>query len=59
MDVLKTIQENFATAEFQNRDLSPFIKDLTARQLPHRLKSLVADGKLEDMGGSPKKYRLI
>lgn len=56
--VLVVIVERFGKNQFQNKDIAPFVKDLSARQIPSRLKKLVEDGKLEDLGGSPKSYRL-
>ena len=57
-EVLIVITENFPDSEFQNKDLSPLIKTLTARQIPSRLKKLIESGELIDCGGSPKKYKL-
>lgn len=57
-EVLVVITENFPDSEFQNKDLSPLIKTLTARQIPSRLKKLIESGELVDCGGSPKKYKL-
>lgn len=57
--IIDIIAANFDGIEFQNKDLSPLVKDLTARQIPSRLKRLVDAGKLQDLGGSPKKYKLI
>jgi hypothetical protein len=56
--IMDIIEANFSGVEFQNKDLSPLVKDLTARQIPSRLKKLVDAGKLQDLGGSPKKYKL-
>ena len=48
------------TEAFQNKDLSIISESLglTPRQMPSRLKRLVANGVLEDLGGSPKHYKL-
>lgn len=56
--IIDIIKSNFTNVEFQNKDLSPLVTDLTARQIPSRLKKLVDAGKLQDLGGSPKKYKL-
>lgn len=56
--IIAIIKANFNDSEFQNKDLSPLVVDLTARQIPSRLKKLVDAGKLQDLGGSPKKYKL-
>lgn len=57
-DILVVIKENFVDTTFQNKDLSPLIQNLSARQTPSRLKRLVESGQLEDLGGSPKSYKL-
>jgi len=57
--ILAVIQKNFDATEFQNKDITPFIEGLTARQVPSRIKKLVDAGKLTDLGGSPKKYILV
>lgn len=58
-DILKT----FGDKPFKNKDLSnvalPEKWSLTNRQTPSRLKKLVAAGKLEDLGGSPKSYKVV
>ena len=57
--ILAVIRKNFDATEFQNKDLSPLIDGLTARQVPSRIKKLVDAGLLTDLGGSPKKYILV
>ena len=59
--IIDIIAANFTGTAFQNKDLSPLVSDLglTSRQVPSRLKKLVDAGKLQDLGGSPKKYQLI
>jgi hypothetical protein len=57
--ILAVIRKNFDATEFQNKDLTPFIKNLTARQVPSRIKKLVDAGQLTDLGGSPKRYILV
>jgi len=57
--ILDVIRKNFDATEFQNKDLSPLIDGLTARQVPSRIKKLVDSGFLTDLGGSPKKYILV
>lgn len=52
---------NMKDKVFQNKDISKIIEEeyeIGARQLPSRLKRLVESEFLEDMGGSPKKYRI-
>lgn len=46
--------------EFKNSQLSPLCEELnlTNRQTPSRLKALKEEGFLEDLGGSPKKYKI-
>jgi hypothetical protein len=56
--ILEVIRLNFDATEFQNKDLSPLVQGLTARQVPSRIKKLVEAGHLADLGGSPKKYIL-
>jgi hypothetical protein len=56
--ILAVIRANFDATEFQNKDLSPLVQGLTARQVPSRIKKLVDAGHLTDLGGSPKKYIL-
>jgi hypothetical protein len=56
--VMQIIVERFSNQSFQNKDLSPHITDLSSRQIPSRLKKLVDGGKIEDLGGSPKTYKL-
>lgn len=57
--ILAVIRANFDATEFQNKDITPYIEGLTARQVPSRIKKLVDAGHLTDLGGSPKKYILI
>lgn len=56
----ETIKSHLSDKEFQNKDLAHFLSDLglTNRQTPSRLKKLAEIGVLEDLGGSPKKYKL-
>lgn len=57
--VLLVAAERFGTGTFQNKDIALYITDLSARQIPSRLKKLVDLGKLEEVGStSPKTYRL-
>lgn len=56
--VLLVIVERFGSTKFQNKDIAPYVKDLSARQIPSRLKKLVDAGKLADLGGTPKTYQL-
>lgn len=56
--VLLAIVERFGSTKFQNKDIAPYVTDLSARQVPSRLKKLVDAGKLSDLGGSPKTYQL-
>ena len=45
--------------KFRSKDLWKLVSDkFTNRQTPHALKKLANQGKLEDLGGSPKKYRI-
>lgn len=49
----------FKDKEFKSKDLWRFVSDkFTNRQTPHALRKLASQGKLEDLGGSPKKYRI-
>lgn len=49
----------FKDKEFKSKDLWKLVSDkFTNRQTPHALKKLAAQGKLEDLGGSPKIYRI-
>lgn len=49
----------FKDKEFKSKDLWKLVSDkFTNRQTPHALKKLASQGKLEDLGGSPKKYRI-
>jgi hypothetical protein len=57
--VLDIIVKNFSGKEFKNKDLSPLVEGLTARQVPSRIKKLVDAGHLVDLGGSPKSYKLV
>lgn len=58
-----SLKEYFKVESFQNRDLAGagLLEkwSLTNRQTPSRLKKLVAAGKLEDLGGSPKSYKVV
>lgn len=58
-----SLKEFFKDKDFQNRDLdgAGLLEkwSLTNRQTPSRLKKLVASGKLEDLGGSPKTYKVV
>ncbi len=56
--ILEVINVNFSSSKFQNKDLSGFIKNLSARQIPSRLKKLVEAEELVDLGGNPKFYAL-
>lgn len=46
--------------EFKNKDLGALQEELgiNQRQTPSRLKRLVEEGFLEDLGGSPKSYKV-
>ena len=49
----------FKDKEFKSKDLWKLVSDkFTNRQTPHALKKLAIQGKLEDLGGSPKIYRI-
>ena len=49
----------FKDKEFKSKDLWKLVSDkFTNRQTPHALRKLAQQGKLEDLGGSPKKYRI-
>ena len=63
--VMTIIEENFTGKTFKSKDLSalmPLGKDglpvITNRQMPSRIKRLLAFGKIEDKGGSPKSYAI-
>lgn len=62
LDAMKTILSTLYSdgEEFQNKDLNGLREelDLNARQTPSRLKRLVEEGFLEDVGGTPKKYKV-
>lgn len=47
---------------FKNKDISTVMQNelgLSNRSTPSRLKRLVEEGFLEDLGGSPKSYRVV
>ena len=56
--ILSVIKTNFEQTEFQNKDLASLVEGLTVRQIPSRLKRLADAGQIQDLGGSPKKYKL-
>lgn len=56
--LLEVINSNFPNSKFQNKDVSEFVKNLSARQIPSRLKKLVEAEELVDLGGNPKFYAL-
>jgi len=58
-NILLVAAERFGNKPFKNADIAPHIKDLSARQVPSRLKKLVESGHLQDLGGSPKAYQLV
>ncbi len=57
--ILSIADEHFPDSAFKNADIAPLIPKLTARQTPSRLKKLVDQGYLEDLGGSPKSYKVV
>ena len=49
----------FKGKEFKSKDLWKLVSDkFSNRQTPHALKKLASEGKLEDLGGSPKTYKI-
>ena len=60
VEMLEILQATFFDKKFKNSDLNDVraVMDLSARQTPSRLKKLVEQGELEDLGGSPKSYCL-
>lgn len=47
---------------FKNKDISTVMQNelgLSSRATPSRLKRLVEEGFLEDLGGSPKSYKVV
>lgn len=47
---------------FKNKDISTVMQNelgLSSRSTPSRLKRLVEEGFLEDLGGSPKSYKIV
>lgn len=47
---------------FKNKDISTVMQNelgLSSRATPSRLKRLVKEGFLEDLGGSPKSYKVV
>lgn len=49
----------FKEKEFNNKDFHKLVADkLSNRQTPSRLKKMVENGLLIDLGGSPKKYKI-
>lgn len=49
-------------APFKNKDISTVMQNelgLSNRSTPSRLKRLVEEGFLEDLGGSPKSYKVV
>lgn len=56
--ILAVIKSNFNTVKFQNKDVVQYIENLTARQVPSRLKKLVEANEIVDLGGNPKFYAL-
>lgn len=49
----------FKDKTFQNKDFHKLVSDIyTNRQTPSRLKKLKELGYLEDLGGSPKQYKI-
>lgn len=56
--LLEVINTNFPNSKFQNKDVSEFVKNLSARQIPSRLKKLVEAEEIVDLGGNPKFYAL-
>lgn len=49
----------FKDKEFKSKDLWKLVSDkFSNRQTPHALKKLASEGKLEDLGGSPKTYKI-
>lgn len=63
LESIKTlISAGFPSEPFKNRDLSVVVQEelgITASALPSRLKKLVEQGFLEDVGGSPKSYKMV
>ena len=63
LESIKTlISAGFPSESFKNKDLSVVVKEelgITASALPSRLKRLVEQGFLEDIGGSPKSYKMV
>lgn len=60
VEMLEVLKATFFDKKFKNSDLNDVraVMDLSARQTPSRLKKLVEQGELEDLGGSPKSYCL-
>lgn len=61
-DIKILISAGFPTESFKNKDLSVVVQEelgITASALPSRLKRLVEQGFLEDIGGSPKSYKMV
>ena len=63
LEGIKTlISAGFPSEPFKNKDLSVVVQEelgITASALPSRLKRLVEQGFLEDIGGSPKSYKMV
>lgn len=63
LEGIKTlISAGFPSESFKNKDLSVVVQEelgITASALPSRLKRLVEQGFLEDIGGSPKSYKMV
>lgn len=57
--IMNIIKEKFNGIEFTNKNLYTYTADkFSIRQTPSRLKKLVESGKLENLGGTPSKYKI-
>ena len=63
LEGIKTlISAGFPSEPFKNKDLSVVVQEelgITPSAIPSRLKRLVEQGFLEDIGGSPKSYKMV
>lgn len=58
-DLFQIVKENLEGKEFKNKDFHLLVHDkYTNRQTPSRLKKMVERGYLEDLGGTPKSYKI-
>lgn len=58
-NLFQVVRENLEGKEFKNKDFHMLVHDkYTNRQTPSRLKKMVENGYLEDLGGTPKSYKI-